>query len=323
MSSSILQRLLAVKSMCQFLFGFRPHCRPMHPQQSMHWTAAKSNDSTYLQLDCISSAFEGIRFCLKCCALFFSLMLYPVFTHAQNIISIENKATNKDRHAIQLYYGSKQTLDENLSVVVHQGRTLGLDYSWRSYQDGITESNIKGAYTSYMHPLEFEAESFSVETQLSFSRLKKFTRNRGMYIGAAAALWSELMYFPYWDEQHVYWATSGHVAAAVRYELYRNNATHSFTVQTPLLSFVSRPAENRLTVADDISTSGFAKSLFSDLEVGSLNQHAGVTLGYEYLLRWKKRTIGIVAELDYHRVKTSQSLPFKRRHLLIGTRYQF
>lgn len=252
------------------------------------------------------------RFCLGASIIAFSM---PVLCW-----SAEQPV--KSTHSLQAHMGHNQHRDDNLAGIVHSGNTIGAAYNFTRRGRGITQIAFSADYSSLIQPLEFERQSFSMNSHLQVYRLLPNAKWPGLYLGGAVGLWNSVSHYPYWDEQHVYWATSADVSLALKYEIH-SRSTHVFGLETPVLSMVSRPVENRMTVADDISFSGFIDSFFSDFDFGTLNYNFGLSGSYEYHPGWLEQDISVTAGFHYQRVTNENSLPFKRIQLMIGTKYSF
>lgn len=252
---------------------------------------------------------------LRSLAAFIFTLAIPVFCWSTElpVISV---------HSLQVYSGHNQQRDDNLAGVVHRGNTIGAEYEFTRRTEGITRFTFSADYSPLIQSLEFERESFSINSQLQLSRLFSSANWRGLYLGGAIGLWNSVSYYPYWDEQHVFWSTSAFFSLVLRYDIH-NNGTHIFGLQSPLVSMVSRPIEHRNTVADDISFSGFFDSFFNDFEPGTPDNHYGLSGSYEYNPGWLKRNISVTASFNYQRVTNNNSRPFKRLQLLFGTKYTF
>jgi len=234
-------------------------------------------------------------------------------------------ATKQSNHSIAFFYGLNQHKDNNLFGVVHSGGLFRLDYKWAKVKRSISEFELKGGYSTLQHPFETGTDSegsFAAVAHVQYSRLFP-TKNDNLHIGGALVYWSLLPYYPYWEEQHIYWATSGNIALALRHNFTHKDKQHRLSFQTPLLATVSRPAENPLTLTDNISFNGFIGHLHSNFELGTVNKHFGVLMSYEYIFPIGNKNMGIIANFNYQRLKTSISQPFQQLQYLIGSKFIF
>lgn len=216
-------------------------------------------------------------------------------------------------HAIGLTGTIAQIKDKNLAPVVHSGRQAGLLYRYTQTGDNLTQIEFHPAYAQYKNVLEFYWQSFAINTDLNLAHLRPVSQSdqKQLHVGAGLNYFSSLNYFEYWDEQHIYWASSINLSLNAQFKIEAERATHKWNFKSPILAMVSRPAAQRLWVIDDISFKGFAGYLHSNFELGSFNRHRGFQLKYEYQINRLKKPISLGIATDLHRYNTSISKPMQ------------
>ena len=251
------------------------------------------------------------------------IIYLSIFIFASKFAIAQDSVVKQNEHSLSINYGLNQHKENNLFSKVHKGSLLLLGYKYSFSGKSITEVEYTAGYSLLSHPFETKRESFAILSNLQFRKLFRLKSTPNLYLGGKLGYYHQLSYYPYWEEQHVYWGTSGNLAIATKYQIEHNNKKHIFSLQVPIMALVSRPDANRLTVADNLNFSGVLSQMHSDFELGTFNKHLGFFSTYDFIFPIGTKQFGILAYLNYQRLKTKNAKSFQQLQYLIGTKIIF
>ena len=188
-------------------------------------------------------------------------------------------------YSVNFQMGLNQIKELNLLPLVHKGRLTELSFETEKIKSSLRHFQFSFLYSRIKTGEEEMAKSGNMQLGLDYSyNFLIFQKNNlRYYLGPQASLCYSYMLYPNWDDSHGYWADYLSFGPNNILSLSVKNEREWFTsLDFSLISFFSRPEENRPYKMDDSSLGGILKAMNSNIESGSVNKALQINFKTEY-----------------------------------------
>jgi hypothetical protein len=202
-------------------------------------------------------------------------------TGQNNELSSDHKKT----YSINFHMGLNQVKEMNLLPLVHKGRLTELSFETERVKGSLRQFQFSFLYSRIKTGNEEMSNSGNIKLGFDYSyNFPVFQKdNLRYYLGPQVSLCYSYMLYPNWDDSHGYWADFLSFGANNIVSVSLKNEREWFTsLDFSLVSFFSRPEENRPYKMDDSSIGGILKALNSNIQTGSVNRALQINFKTEY-----------------------------------------
>ncbi|TAL63496.1 MAG: hypothetical protein EPN88_12225 [Bacteroidetes bacterium] len=277
-------------------------------------TAANTNNPFV-----VSRRFSSMNFIFILTAIVY--LALPLSGFAQ-----ETTGMHKE-NSLQFNVGINQIKEENLHSKVHQGALFDLSYGHNKYNNNLSQLEVYIQYSRLKTRVEDLMPSINIQISAQYNFLFKGIKNEKFcyYVGPGITLHYGLVYYPNWDESHLYWGDylSSNLVNKLMYQLNEENSI-VFDLSISMVSVISRPVSNRDYKIDNLSFEGIAGSINSNPEVAFWSKYFCLLTGSEYQFKISDRiTEAISYNYNYGKLKSNNGLPFQNAKHTIGLKIYF
>jgi hypothetical protein len=209
----------------------------------------------------------------------FLLTVGTIKGQVQDLISVDKT------YSVSARFGQNQIKEMNLFPMVHKGTVTELSFETEKMKNSLRQFQLLFTYSRVKTSLEEMSKSGNIRLGINYSyNFLIFEKNNfRYYLGPQTSLCYSFMLFPNWDDSHSYWADYLSLGPNNVFSVSLKHQSEWFTsLNFALVSFASRPAENRPFKMDDSSVGGILRALNSNIEPGLINKVLQINFRTEY-----------------------------------------
>jgi hypothetical protein len=222
-------------------------------------------------------------------------------------------------------FHSKELL---INGTTHNNLGYGFTADWRRVSPGnYQEAGLEFDWVRPKSSWEPAAVSAYVNINLHYAMLFTVVDKGGWSLYAGANVQGDFhpVYYPLWDDSHMYWATFGGLGAQCLARKQLNEQKVFFAgFSMPLLGFLSRPPTYRENKMEDTSIGNVVKLNFQDPEFAHPGNffNPDIKAGLEMLIS-DKFSLSLFLHFEYIAAKASYSEKYREMRTGLGIDFIF
>ena len=218
-------------------------------------------------------------------------------------------------NSIQVYFGLNKIKEKNLNNKVHSGISYLLKYDHVKIKRNLSKYNFSFLFSKIKTPYESASNSMNIQLNGNCGYLfsLKKTKKYDIFLGPNISGNYRLLFFPNWDDSHLYWANdfSLNISNRVNYSLTTKTSL-LFDFDISVLSLFNRPELYRNYKIDDVSVGGIIKNMNSNFNFGTVNRVFKFHFLTEYQFQISNKVKqAIIYSFNYNAFNAKESMPFQ------------